>query len=111
MSGNYSTTEVDTGYTWTDGSKIYKKTVTGNLSTGEKTLSHGISNLGTVIKIEGSAVRNDGKKQPLPAIVPQYLTQFSIGMYDITSSSITFYIGSNISSASIFLTVYYTKSN
>lgn len=30
--GNYSTTEVDTGFKWIDGKSIYKRTLTGNIT-------------------------------------------------------------------------------
>lgn len=110
--GNYSLSEVDTGFTWTDGKTIYKKTVvTTFMSAGEKSIAHGVSNFGHPVKIEGYAVRNDGKMQPLPAIVPQYNTQFSISLYDITSTTVAAYIGSSISSVTLYLTLYYTKAN
>jgi hypothetical protein len=39
--GNYSTSEVDTGFTWIDGSKIYKKTIEhlSGLSSGVNTIA------------------------------------------------------------------------
>ena len=54
LSGNYSTTEKDTGYTWIDGSKIYKKTINlnGLPNATTKNVPHGISNLGRIIKQE-----------------------------------------------------------
>ena len=48
---DYSTSEVDTGYTWTDGSPIYKKTINiGALPNATtKSVAHNISNFGTPI--------------------------------------------------------------
>lgn len=54
--GNYSTTEVDTGFTWIDGKPIYKKTInTGQIPSGASTVTFDISglNLDKLIKLEG----------------------------------------------------------
>ena len=54
---DYSTTEVDTKTKWIDGKTIYKKTINfGALPNNtDKSVSHSISNLSKVIKIEGYA--------------------------------------------------------
>lgn len=51
---NYSTTETDTGLTWVDGKKIYRKVIEWALtasSAGEQTKAHGISNLDNVTSL------------------------------------------------------------
>ena len=55
--GDYSTTEVDTGFKWIDGKTIYKKTVsTGALpNNSTKTVSHGISGIDSVVSISSVA--------------------------------------------------------
>lgn len=55
---NYSTAEQDTGIKWIDGSTIYQKTInTGALTNNiDKTVAHGISNFGMIIKVEGIAI-------------------------------------------------------
>lgn len=55
---DYSISEIDTGTTWINGKKIYKKTIyTHSLppSNAGLTYPHGVDNLGDVIKIEGWA--------------------------------------------------------
>ena len=54
---NYSTSEVATGATWIDGRTIYKKTINfGSMpNNATKSVPHGISNLGMMVKIEGIA--------------------------------------------------------
>ncbi len=54
---DYSTSEVDTGIKWVDGSSIYRKTISfGEVAAASsKEVEHGIDNLGDVIRIYGSA--------------------------------------------------------
>lgn len=69
MPGNYSLTEVNTGYAWIDGSPIYKKTISfGALPNNTtKSVDHNISNFNFAIKIEGFAVNTAGDETiPLP---------------------------------------------
>lgn len=66
---NYAETEQALPEKWIDGSTIYQKTVDiGNLpNSTSKTVSHGITNLGRVIDISGSAYRSDvGNSVPIP---------------------------------------------
>lgn len=69
---NYSTSETDTGTTWVDGSRIFKKTIimtsaTWTSSTQEVKQAHGITNVAKWVKIE--AVSDDGYwAQPLPNV-------------------------------------------
>ena len=67
--GNYSTSEQDTGFTWVDGKAIYKKTIaTLNLPTAggqNATTAHGISNLQTLVKMDGALVNTSGAHLPL----------------------------------------------
>ena len=48
----FSTSEIDTGQIWIDGKAIFRKVVeTGTIAIGSNTTAHGISNLGTVIRV------------------------------------------------------------
>lgn len=51
----YSTNEIKTGETWIDGKPIYKKTFSLNnrLLAPSNPINHNISNLGTVVSVQG----------------------------------------------------------
>lgn len=108
-SNSYSLTETATGGTWVDGSPIYKKTISvGALPNATaKTVAHGITNLGYVIKIEGFAY--DGTNTaplPLTATNDAYNVQVSVN-----STNITLVDGADRSDyATAYITLYYTKS-
>lgn len=107
---DYSTSEVNTGVKWIDGSTIYKKTVdTGalpNITT--KTVAHDISNLGTVVDFYGVAYNPNTKLR--------IKTDYPYTEYAVRTSVNDTYI--NISTAAdqssftqSYVTVYYTKSS
>jgi hypothetical protein len=54
---SFSTSEVDTGMTWTDGKKVYKKVIDlGSLPNAVlKTVAHGVTGLDTIISLVGHA--------------------------------------------------------
>lgn len=64
LGGNYSTTEVDTGYVWIDGRHIYKKTIsvaTTQITAGsDNELPHGISNFDRAIAVTGHLFLDNG---------------------------------------------------
>ena len=66
---NYSVDETLTGGTWIDGESIYRKVIDcGELPNGtEKSVSHGITNLDTIISINGVAISSENTI-PLPYI-------------------------------------------
>lgn len=113
LSGNYSTTEVDTGYTWVDGKTIYKKTInTGALPNNtDKYVAHGIPNIGRVIRLEGYAYRtSDGALYPLP-FTSNIAAANSIGV-TVSLTEIAIGVGmdrSNITES--YITLYYTKTS
>ena len=65
---SYSTSETDTGKTWINGKKIYRKVVEiGNVSANTGTSkATGITNLETVISITGMCKYNDGAWITIP---------------------------------------------
>lgn len=110
LSGNYSTSEVDTGFTWVDGKTIYKKTVScGTLPNNSTTTTpHGISNLELVVKFEGFAY--DGTNiAPLPLVATNgaYNVQVSVNATNISLTD-----GADRSSyTTSYITLYYTKTS
>lgn len=104
--GNYSTSEQDTGFTWVDGSTIYKKTIDfGSLpNNNAKNVAHGITNLGTVIKLECMAHKG-GEWKPLPYTDAAYI------VLDVVNTNVKISSGWNTSSWSAYVTLYYTKTS
>lgn len=108
---DYSTSEINTGFTWTDGSAIYKKTIVfgkaPNATT--KNVAHGISNLGVVIKFEGFGFSSSSSKYtPIP-----WSPASSGSMMDLSvdDTNITMTSSSDRSAWSFTITLYYTKSS
>lgn len=127
---NYSTTEIDTGTTWIDGKKIYKKTFDcgaepANYQSTETYFD--IPNFGNVVKIEGIMTDGYDDFYPIPFNYPnsssnrlfysvsvkKYVSSSETrraieirrgtiaGTYDITSLDIT----------KIYVTLFYTKTS
>lgn len=109
---DYSTTEINTGAKWIDGTAIYKKTInTGalpNITT--KNVAHNISNLGSVIKIEGWAYSSAaGFHFPLPYVSSGQVNE-CIGVY-VDNSNIVIKAGVDRTAFTSYVTLYYTKSS
>lgn len=109
---DYSTSEINTGARWINGSYIYKKTIsTGALpNAGETNTPHSITNLSKVIKMEGYAYRStDGKFIPLPfAGIASYNTTVDMS---VVSGNIRLYVATDMSAfGESYVTLYYTKS-
>ena len=109
LSGTYSTNELMTGE-WLDTSPIYKKTIDiGSLPNNtNKDVPHNISNLGTVVKIEGTI--NDGQGNTLLLPYAHPTAGSNIGLY-VIGNNIRVRPGSDRSAFSGYATIYYTKSN
>lgn len=111
---NYSQSEVNTGFTWIDGNAIYKKTVyISSLPNSTSTdYPHNISNLSQVIKIEGFMLTSSGGAWPLPQVPNPTASSLSTGIrVSVSSTDITIDAGSNRSSNSAYITLYYIKSS
>lgn len=108
---DYSTTETNTGAKWIDGSTIYKKTVsTGALpNTGTSTIDTGISNVALIIKFEGYCTNGVGAFRPLPC--PTDNGSGSVRVDVNSYNSLRIITGSDWSSHSGYVTLYYTKSS
>ena len=66
--GNYSLQEQDTGFTWVDGYKVYKKTIDfGALPANDvKNVAHNIDNLRWVIRYFATSMNSAGQFLTLP---------------------------------------------
>ena len=108
--GNYSTSETDTGFKWIDGRKIYKKTMDfGALPNAtNKSKSFGISNLGMFIQITGMAIYPSGVSLVLPFSGVSAL-EASVAI-NTNGDSVVITTGTNRSSATGYITAYYTKT-
>ena len=110
---DYSTAEVDTGATWIDGSAIYKKTISfGTLPNNTmKAVAHGISNLGWMVKMEGTSKRStDGVLFPIP-----FSSKNGVGnCIEITVGPTNIEISTGMDRTNMtdcYITLYYTKSS
>lgn len=109
---DYSTTEASTGAKWIDGKTIYKKTINfGALPNNERKLvAHGISNLGYVIKAEGMSFASGASAYtPIPSAGASGV-EYSINL-QIWPVNIEIRTGTNRSSETAYITLYYTKSS
>ena len=109
--GNYSTTEKDTGFTWIDGKTIYKKTIDcGALpNTTSKSVAHNISDLDTIINIQGVSISEAGRTLPLPMVGGS--SQYNVPM-EVYSGNIelTTY-ADRTTYTRTYVTLYYTKTS
>lgn len=110
---NYSTTEQDTGVKWINGETIYQKTVySAGGTTGEITISHGISNLAHCIYAEGwfHDTYSSGFDSPLPKLDALHN---DIGITEVNSTSVKCNVPSAYGDGriiDIYITLRYTKS-
>ena len=93
---NYSETEQVVGK-WIDNKPIYRKVIQIDVSDltigGAANYAHDISNLDTLVSINGTFKRADGNNEPLPLYTDT--TSFRIQVYDISSTTIRMVIGSD----------------
>lgn len=110
--GNYSLQEVDTGFVWTDGKHIYKKTIDiGNLpNNSEKQVAHGITSIDTLILPPIGAVKNNIGSVFVALPNPGMTNSASIEIW-VSNTSINITTGTDRSALSGHVTLYYTKSN
>lgn len=106
---DYSTTEINTGAKWVDGSAIYKKTINfGALpNTTSKSVAHNINNFSKAIRIEGYT-SNGSEYVPMPMAsttgAPTAMYVNSTNVVVTTSSDRTAF-------TETYITLYYTKSS
>jgi len=108
--GDYSTSEVNTGFKWIDGKTIYKKTINfGALpNSTNKNVAHGISSLGYVIDYSMMMVNSSNSHQPVPRTNTASTSVQSTIVINNTSILVT--TADNLSSYSAYATLLYTKT-
>lgn len=111
--GNYSTSEQNTGFTWVDGSPIYKKTINfGALpNSASKTVTHGITNIKRIIQISGYAYYPSTQvSYPIP-FASSFDQTYNIGT---TANNTIVEITTGIDRTILtecYMTLYYTKTS
>lgn len=110
--GTYSESEVNTGKKWINNKPIYRKVVDfGNLPNAtSKSTAHGISNLGTIVKMDGF-MTNGTLSTILPVTIPDanYIS-YGVGVESIDTTNITVSTGTDRTSYTAFFIVEYTKT-
>ena len=106
----WSTSEVETGLQWIDGSTIFRKTVEINSlpNAGSSNYPHGISNIDNLVKFEGFARSTNGTLYALPHL---NLGNVASGIY-ITVGKTNIVIDTGTTDRSSYsgeVTIYYTK--
>lgn len=109
--GDYSTSEIDTGYKWINGKTIYKKTVDcGALpNTTTKNVAHNISNLDTIINIQGVSIAGNGRVIPLPMVGGTAQYDVTMDIYSGNIELTTF--ADRTAYTRTYVTLYYTKTS
>lgn len=80
---DYSETEQDTGKTWVDGKKIYRKVYIGSSYAGTSTIDVGLSNISTMIDIKCTALENSSTNV------------WFCNYYDSSNAKLSFYFNSS----------------
>lgn len=103
---DYSTSEVNTGMKWIDGSVIYKKTINfGSLPNNtSKQVAHNIVSLDRIIKIDG--IMNDSSDTHFWTI-----PYVSVNNIEVFSGNIQITTTLDLTSYTAYITLYYTKSS
>ena len=113
--GSYSTSEVDTGFTWIDGKHIYKKTINfGTLPNNTtKNVAHSITNLEYVVRIEGTILQGtvqNGNFKPIPLLYASGDSSYNTECY-VDKNDISMRCSNNRVNCTAYVTIYYTKSS
>lgn len=108
---SYSTSEQDTGLTWIDDTKIYKKTfsIGGGIPKPSKAIPHGISNFGGCVECEAFSVAN-GVYRRFPYVNTSN-AELGYVMAEVDSTAIHIYSGQDRPNWHVFATIYYTKNS
>lgn len=109
MPGNYSTSEVDTGYTWVDGSTIYKKTVNfGSLpNSTAKSVNNNISGMDYLVSFDGIITNGTSF---LPLNMARTDSPLTLATY-CSKTQISIETNSDRTAFTAYVTLYYTKTS
>lgn len=120
---NYSTSEIDTGTTWIDGKKIYKKTIDCGAppSAGlTNNIDINVTNFEKAVKIEGIMYDSSNEAFPLPYCDSSFSNtngNYEVDVYKIQGSGAwQIWISrgnanANLGITKIYVTLYYTKTS
>lgn len=103
---DYSPDERDTGCRWTDGKKIWRRTINFGMlpNVAWKTVAHGIANINEVISYDGFAYGPAQQEYAKYISIHNYVTLVGVG-----ASSIGVYCSTNFNAYSAsHITLYYT---
>lgn len=108
---DYSTTEINTGAKWIDGSAIYKKTINfGALPlSGNKSVAHSIANFSTLVDIKAMLYDTVSLRYK-PLNLPQGNNTDWV-VVEVNDTNVYAYVGSDFSNTTAYVTLYYTKSS
>lgn len=120
---NYSTSEIDTGTTWIDGKKIYKKTIDCGAPPAAdqtKNIDINVANFEKAIKIEGIMYDQYNEAFPLPYCDSSFSNtngNYEVAVYQ-TQGSLIWQIwisrgnaNADLGITKIYVTLYYTKTS
>ena len=107
---SYSLSEQDTGCTWTDGKKIYRKTIAFASLSNSSSVSarHNISGLAEIIKITGISCQSNNRWRILNMPAGNDSGQWTI--VEVDTTTVYVYSGNNQTNQSAKVTLYYTKT-
>lgn len=112
----YSENEVKTNKKWF-GEDVYRKCFKlTNVARGFTSYNHGISNFGDLVNVEGhwkgDLVGYGTEFEPLPNIIPDAVTQYSIGISNISDTRFGTILGTSVPTTNTMVVVLeYTKSS
>lgn len=108
---DYSLAEINTGTKWIDGKTIYKKTIDcGTLPNNtSKDVPHNISNLDTIINIQGVSIAVSGRVMPLPMVGGSAQYDVTMNIYAGNIELTTF--ADRTAYTTTYVTLYYTKTS
>lgn len=111
----YSTSEVKTNKKWFDEDVYRKCFKLTNVPRGFTSYNHGISNFGDLVNVEGhwkgNLIGSGTEFEPLPNIIPDALTQYSIGISNISTTRFGTILGTSVPTTNTMVVVLeYTKS-
>lgn len=123
---DYSTTEQDTGLKWFDGSEIYVKTISSDITNISTLINHEIANLDKVVDIKSIAEfvsASSGKSAfnsmriAIGSGGSSTEPTYSNVVNSVTDTAIEIRVGSqvvnttNYSKVTVYVTLYYTKTS
>lgn len=104
----YTEDETEVG-TWIDGKKIYRKYVkveAASLTSTETALTHGISNVDHIVGVDGIVIKGGSGTTPLTTYHSN--STWACGIYNLSNTGFTFYVGSNLKTSVDHLDIFFT---